>query len=34
MFVLTWVVDLAVWHFGRSEERGETAAAVQIGEPG
>ena len=26
MFVLTWVVALAVWHFGRIEERWEAAA--------
>ena len=27
MFVLTWVVALAVWHFGRIEERWEAAAS-------
>ena len=27
MFVLTWVVALAIWHFGRIEERWEAAAS-------
>jgi len=27
MFVLTWVVALAIWHFGRIEERWEAGAS-------
>ena len=26
MFVLTWVVALAIWHFGRIEQKWEAAA--------
>jgi high-affinity nickel-transport protein len=33
VFVLTWVVALAVWHFGRIEQKWDTGPAVTADTP-